>query len=487
MKNVFAIVMAALCAASISNAQTRLAKDFYPPPNDNSAPVAAMAFGAAEGRADADFNNDGVYGDERDVQAFLDCYSESDNCVGCDSIDIDRKGDFFDPMDQEFYLNKVRYGLPPVNLWRPPRNEIGYSAIPLKLASEREVFVSSEIGSDTNTGLIAASPKRTIAEATKLLRNNTGDRLLLRDGDVFNERLVIRDGAWTFGGGSPERPMIISRYSDGQERGPPTFIYRGTNPQFSSNTIQVMGDEFPGNLWIVGLRFAPEDRDTAHVAIFLYTSKNHIAIEGCAVEGGNSFLIADGIVSNGLNDLYVGYNSVARTKDAGGQHSGGAYLVRVSRVLVDGNTLDTVGWNGIARTPDCKFNQGFYIVGNFETAAEPVVFTNNYIFRPAHCGIQGRGQEIYSVWNIVVDAPIGISGGHAMLPAGCYWTGNIANNTIIGWAACPGAAQGESIRVSRGDGAAVFNNIFENPRLTIYREDPLGDIVFSGNRTLNVE
>jgi hypothetical protein len=463
----------------------RPSSSFYPTEDSISfAAARSAAMSSPVERADPDFNNDGAFGNQLDVDDFLSVFSEGPCSTGnCDSIDTNRDGSLFDPRDIDAFVQRVRFGMPPDDFW----SIASIIDSPLQSATGLTIYVDSVDGSDSNDGRTSLTPVRTIARGASMLRNNSPDSLLLADGGEWFEKIQTRDGAWTIGGRSPRELMTIGRYSTGRPA-LPKITYRGSNPEFSSEAIRIQGEEFPGFLRITGIAFQPAPIDVAHCAIYIYTPRSHIAIDSCTSIGGNSFLILDGIEPNGFTDLHVTGNYIGQTKRAAGRHAGGCYLVRCARVLFDFNTFDRVGWDGVARVPDDKFNQGVYVVGNFETATEgSILFVSNTMLDPAHAGFQLRGGLTYAVFNRIVGAPIGASGGHAMLPPGHFWYGAIANNEFEGFAAIPGAAQGECIRVSRGGNeggpAMVLSNQFINPRSTIVRESPLGDITFWGNIT----
>lgn len=442
---------------------------------------------------DADFNNDGVPGTQQDVDDFLSVFSEGPCSTGnCDDIDINRDGSKFDPEDADIYVRRIRWGYPLVMPWRPLEDENGYLIIPPLHPDDREIRVSSSLGSDTNDG--TSAPVRTFVRAEALLRRGHADRLLLRCGDVFDEQLTGtqmegKRGSWDKGGLSRNRPMVISYYVDQPGQPLPKIIWRNNNPDDNSTTIRLQGDRFPGFLWFHGIEFeAPDNPNATHAAISVYARATDIVIDACRFVGGNSLGNFDGIEPGGLRNVVVSRCYVGFTKPQGGAHAGGAYFVRVEGLDFYKNVLEHVGFDTV-RDVNSKFSQGFYL-GSNETALElPFVFHYNLIIEPAHAGLQLRAGLSYAVMNTVRFAPIGISGGHAMAAPNNPWRGNISFNQFEGWRAIPAAAQGECIRVSRGpqDGsgwAGVFGNVFIDPRQTIVTEQPLGSIVIAGNRTV---
>ena len=423
--------------------------------------------------ADADFNNDGVPGDSRDVDSFLSAYSEGP-CDGCDSIDINRDGSLYDPTDSEAFINQVRYGLPAVMPWKPKADEWGASIIP---AAGRIINVSPT-GDDANDGVNA--PVRTLARAERLARHDSDDHIVLEDGGVWDEQFAGEYGPWDKGGISNERPFVIRRSFTGTV--PPKIIWRTPDTAMNSgSTIRLQGERFKGFFWLVGIDFEPRAGRRAHAAVFVYAQARGIVVEDIRVFGGNSLGNFDGAQPHGLRDVVVRRCAVVNTKGSeDGGHAGGFYVVRTEGMLAEHNVFE---WDGI-RDTDSKFEQGMYVVADSGTFQQvPFVAMNNLIINPPHAGVQLRAALAYAVFNEVRGAPIGISGGHAMASPDNPWRGNIANNRFVGWGAIPQAAQGECIRVSRGRNAWVFGNVFEKPRQTIVFEQPVGDITAINNKT----
>jgi hypothetical protein len=425
--------------------------------------------------ADADFNNDGL-ADARDTEAYFAAFSETP-CEGCDSIDINRDGSVFDPADTEAWLNSVRWGLPIDMPWKPKVDEFGATIIPV---AGREIRVSCR-GDDANDGITA--PVRTFARAESLLRFRLDDHLLI-DGDCeYPDQLRGEYGAWDKGGASRERPMVI-RWS-GVGATLPRLTHRtpddATNP---GSTIRLQGERFTGNLWIVGLEFAPRDGFRGHGAISVYAQTSGILVEGCRVVGGNSLGNFDGVVPGGLEDVAIRRNYVGFTRSSGdGAHSGGFYVVRTEGMLVEHNVFEHVGW-GEVRDINSKFCQGVYCSQYDTFQRRPLVIINNLMDGPGAAGFQLRAGRTFAVFNEVRNAPLGITGGHAQNVPGKGWKGAIAHNTISGFATIPLASQGVSIQASHGEGASIFNNTKINPRQALVLESPVGDIWISGNKTI---
>ncbi len=70
---------------------------------------------------------------------------------------------------------------------RPFSLLLGFSVLPALSGGDLNYYVSSSTGNNANDELTALTPKQTIAAGKALLRNNTGDRLLLLRGDTWTE------------------------------------------------------------------------------------------------------------------------------------------------------------------------------------------------------------------------------------------------------------------------------------------------------------
>jgi hypothetical protein len=426
--------------------------------------------------ADPDFNNDGLV-NGIDLDDLYAVFSEGQSSTGDnDSIDINRDGAFFDPADLEAYEKRIRFGLPADMPWAPKQDDNGATIIP---PAERTIYVSND-GDDANAGLQQDAPIRTVARAYALARNGRADHIAFKRGGVWDERIVGEYGVWDKGGATSTRPMVLKAYGEGPR---PKFV----RPD-KDGTMRVQGDGFAGNLWVIGLDFTPNPLNYGgkpHCGIIVYASTIGVVVEGCNFEGGNSAFIFDGVVDGGLMNVVFRRNTVHNTFSMNGSHGGGGYVVRVEGMLFEENDLSNLGLTPSGgRDENSKFSQGVYIVATPGTFGQlPFVARYNVIRNVAHAGLQMRAGRTYAVQNEVIDCPIGISGGHAMQPPGVLWRGAIAHNTFNGWASVPGAAQGEHIRVSRGDGAFVFGNIHRNPKVAIHIEQPRGSIVITGNTT----
>src|SRR4051812_31396451 len=78
-------------------------------------------------------------------------------------------------------------------------------------ADAKVIYVSSSQGSDSNTGLTPAAPVRSLAQASSLARNASGDQILLKRGDTWYESF----GMWIKSGRSADEPMVIGAYGSG--------------------------------------------------------------------------------------------------------------------------------------------------------------------------------------------------------------------------------------------------------------------------------
>src|SRR6185437_7098727 len=99
--------------------------------------------------------------------------------------------------------------------------------------------------SDSNSGLSAAAPVKTIAKGVSLLRSGWPDWLELKRGDVFTDAFPD----WTKSGQDAQDPMVITNYGDANAARP--WLKTGTNRGFFSDTafhdVAMMGLKFSAN------------------------------------------------------------------------------------------------------------------------------------------------------------------------------------------------------------------------------------------------
>src|SRR5689334_11158411 len=114
----------------------------------------------------------------------------------------------------------------------------------------RVIYVSSSSGNDSSDGLSPGAPVKTLAKASSLVRNNSGDEMLLKRGDTWHESL----GTWTKSGRSASEPIVIGAYGNGAR--PTIASGSGRGLVTGSSTYKTVN-----HLAIMGVRFYADARD----------------------------------------------------------------------------------------------------------------------------------------------------------------------------------------------------------------------------------
>ncbi len=156
----------------------------------------------------------------------------------------------------------------------------------------RQVFVSSS-GNDSNNGLSAQSPKRTIAAAVGLLRNGYPDQLLFKRGETFNDSF----GNFHKSGRSATEKMVIGTYGQGAR----PRIQTGNQKFFES-----AGDNLE-HLAIAGLEITANTYDGTNgdpTAIFFYRHAADILLEDLDIHNWNFGIATQG---EGWNDSITNF------------------------------------------------------------------------------------------------------------------------------------------------------------------------------------
>ena len=161
----------------------------------------------------------------------------------------------------------------------------------------RFIYVSSSTGDDSNSGLSALAPKRTLDAGHRLLRNGYPDWLLLKRGDTFDgtdwmQRLGRQLGSntegdytWWRSGRSKSERMVLSSYGTSLQR--PIII---ATSAVTNSSAQRVGLEITGqrHVLVSGLDFyaAPCDPQSSRfseigcaVGIKIFANAQDIVIE----------------------------------------------------------------------------------------------------------------------------------------------------------------------------------------------------------------
>jgi hypothetical protein len=202
------------------------------------------------------------------------------------------------------------------------------------------VYVSTS-GNDSNSGLSAAAPKRTIAAGKALIRDGYPDWLLLRKGDVFQENIY----GWGRGGRSQSEPQVIGSYGSGDR---PTLVTSWSlNPTRQAHGFAVWGGDAMDHVWVVGLHFRPSYYDGTHpgeieepTGINIIRPGTDFLVEGCLVEGyGNNLIVqgSGGLRTNTRVRRNVLVDPIRLDPNNG---STNIYMAQYDGVLIEENVLD---------------------------------------------------------------------------------------------------------------------------------------------------
>ena len=293
-------------------------------------------------------------------------------------------------------------------------------------AGARAIYVSSNTGSDANSGLSPNSPLASIARALALLRNGSDDQLLLKTGDTWHESIN-----WgNISGTSASRPILISSYGTGAR----PVIDSGSQEGFhnvggTTNNIAFVGLEFyAGARDPNSSEFSIAAANSSYSGMNWTTKASNILIEDCKF----SFYAVDiGMAEpNGVPS----YSNIALRRniivDAYSpiSHSQGIYMEGVNGLLLEGNLFDHNGWNtSVPGADPTIYNHNIYI----QTSSGPTILRDNISANASSHGAQVRPGGIVTN-NLFVHNPIEllIGGGPSNVSENVISEGNDISPTL---------------------------------------------------------
>jgi hypothetical protein len=335
----------------------------------------------------------------------------------------------------------------------------------------RRIYVSSSQGNDSNDGLSPDRPKRTIFAGFSLLRDNSGDQLLLRRGDTFvNQHLGDIAGGQPAGfnktGKSADEPLIVATYGDAPQRplilsGPLEF---GMNMQRGDGMshVWIVGLHFKANTRLPGPDYVQEQRGGPQpVAIRMFSQGEDFLFEDLKIENycGAFAMLSPGGAGN-LRNVRVRRCVIVDQFPTVTGHSQGLFATGVDGLLVDECVFDHNGWTTqIPGRPSTIFNHNLYL----EQSSTNVVVRNCISARASATGIQMRGSRMDAINNLLINNPLALVGGHQEAVVGQEWTGSMLDNVILGSGDIGEAPNvrphGFGIMHGRGRGARIERNI----------------------------
>jgi hypothetical protein len=315
----------------------------------------------------------------------------------------------------------------------------------------KTIFVSTSDGSDSNTGLSADAPVKSLAKGVSLLRSGSPDWMLLKKGDVWNEAFP----SWTKSGRSASEPMLVSSYGSGTQR---PDIKAGTKNGFASITafhdVAVLGLHLEANTR------NPDSADYTGTdggyGIQIISPVNGFLVEDNQVDHFKYNLSLQGF-SGYAKNISVRRNSITDSYDPGAK-SQGLYASMTDGLTIDGNVFDHNGWNEkIASAKPNEFSHNIYLWENNTNS----VVRNNIIANASSHGLQARGGGIIEN-NLFLRNPIGALLGNGSTVTAGGVSGRVTGNVFIDDRDINGAARGWAIEVGNlkaGGNTIVSDNI----------------------------
>ncbi len=249
-------------------------------------------------------------------------------------------------------------------------------------ADTRTVYVSTS-GNDSNNGLSANSPKRTIAAGKALMRNGFPDWLLLKRGDVFDENI----GHWITSGRSASEPQLISSYGAGTQRpllrtgntSGMTALHAGASGP-TINHIAVVGIEMWAHTY--------NGSNNPHGITWMIDATG-FTVEDCVIRG-YTIDVSFPAWGGRKRDIKLRRNVFADAFAVNGTVGHGLYMDICDNVLIEENVFDRNGWNpNIAGAVPSMFRHAVYIQSG-DAACTGVVVRGNIFSNSASHGLHLR-------------------------------------------------------------------------------------------------
>jgi hypothetical protein len=325
--------------------------------------------------------------------------------------------------------------------------------------NSRVVYVSSSMGNDANDGLSPAAPVQTLDHAESLLRDKSGDQMLLARGDVWHEPL----GDWTKSGRSADQPIVIGAYGPAGAR---PRLETGTGNAFSIQSpsanvkhLVIQGVALVASARVPGSPDFLPDTDGGN-GLRILSRVDDLLVEDCFIQAYNENVLLQDF--NGPQSNVTVRRSVvvdAYSTDDG--HSQGLYAYGVSGLLLEGNLFDHNGWSEtVPNAPATMYNHNIYL----SSTNSGVVVRDNVIANASSHGLQARsGGRVEN--NVFIDNPIGMSfglvRGATVTPGGV--SGVVNGNVFLGTRTINGAGRGNGMEIGNiraNIPTVVSNNIF---------------------------
>ena len=322
----------------------------------------------------------------------------------------------------------------------------------------RVVYVSSSLGSDDNDGLSPAAPVRSLDHAKSLLRDKSGDQMLLARGDVWHETL----GDWTRSGKSADQPMVIGAYGAGPRPRLDTGAANAFSIQAPSANVKhlaMLGIHLVSSARVPGLPDFVAGTNGGN-GLRILSRTDDLLVEDCVVQAyGDNVLLQD--YNGPQTNVTLRRNHVVDAYSTDGGHSQGLYAFGVKGLLIEGNLFDHNGWSEtVPGAPATIYNHNIYLSSNNAN----VVLRDNIIANASSHGLQARsGGRIEN--NVFLDNPIGMTFGvvkSASVTAGGV-SGVVNGNVFLGTRDINGSGRGNGLEIGNtrpNIPTVVSNNIF---------------------------
>jgi hypothetical protein len=360
------------------------------------------------------------------------------------------------------------------------RDVNGYTVVNPGAADQ--IYYVSAAGSDTNNGLSASAPLKTVAAAAAKTDNGSGDQILLRRGDTFTAAI----SGWTLSGRSASEPFVIGAYTDpAQPSAGRPKVASGISSGFANSTKAPVN-----NLYILGVSFEAQNRnyrnptsgftvgykDDAQGGTYgmnILGSVSNLLVEDCSFQYYRTGLAiqetsdtarptAVKLRRNVVTDNYApSFNSLGQFITSEGMYAQG-----VNGLAIEENVFDHNGWMdpafGNYGAIPTIYNHNAYL----NTLNDGIVITGNTFANGSSHGVQVRAGGVVTN-NLFIDNPIAMSYGYVngSEKAGGV-SGEISGNVVYGSNDISGSARGWGLEIANtkakanGGGTVVKNNVY---------------------------